>query len=136
MKIAHHEVKVELPNDWWDEAGMGDFVRNSNAYRVRESNTEQWIFEVCIGDVGPVRRVPGVGIFNDSIEEGPARTRVVRILRGFRVGDAIPPVEVVEGKHEDPHRYKLVHGTHRLYCSLAAGFTHVPAVQGFNWAEL
>lgn len=73
----------------------------------------------------------GVGIFNDSEEEGTARERVLRILRGFRLDNAIPPVEIVEGQH--PHRYKLTHGAHRFYCSLAAGFTSVPTIEGFDW---
>jgi hypothetical protein len=134
MKFTHHGLPIELPDDWWDEASMGDFVRNSNAYRVGHSNTE--IFEVCIDDVGPVHRSPGVGIFNRSIEDGlTARERVVRVLRAFRLGDAIPPVQVLEGKPGDPHYYKLTHGVHRLYCSLAAGFTHVPAVKDPRIAE-
>jgi hypothetical protein len=132
MKFRHHGIEVELPDLWWAEAGMGAFVRNSNAYHVSQDNAENRVFYVQIDDVGPVHRSAGVGIFNDSPDEGSARTRVVRILRGFGLGDAIPPVRVVEGILEGPHQYKLVHGTHRLYCSLAAGFTHIPAVRGFD----
>jgi hypothetical protein len=108
---------------------MEKFVRTSNAYRV-DRDTQQRILKVRIADVSPVRR--SVGIFNDCVDEGrTAQERVVTILRGFRLGDAIPPVEVVECDPEDLRRYVLVHGTHRFYCSIAAGFTHVPAVQGF-----
>ena len=73
----------------------------------------------------------GVGIFNDSEEEGcSARERVVRVLRGFRFDNAIPPVEIVEGQAGYPYRYKLVHGAHRLYCWLAAGFKCVLTIKG------
>lgn len=126
MTFMHHGLEVLLPDDWWAEAGMVGFVPKSKTYRVGKSDKE--ILDVCIDDVGPVLRSAGVGTFNDSIEEGPARMRAVRLLRGFRLGDAIPPVEVIEGSPEYPYRYKLFHGTHRLYCSLGAGFTHVPAV--------
>jgi hypothetical protein len=47
------------------------------------------------------------------------------------LGEAIPPVEVVECGPGSLHRFKLTAGTHRLYLSLAAGFSHVPAVKGW-----
>lgn len=110
---------------------MRSFVPTFTAYRV-----SQRLFpnarEVLIKDVGPVSRNPGVGMFNDSAEEGSARERVVRILRGFRFDDAIPPVEIVEAHAGRPYRYELVHGAHRLYCSLAAGFKCVPTIDGFD----
>jgi len=45
----------------------------------------------------------GSRIFNDSEEGGSARERVLRILRGFRLDNAIPPVEIVAGQY--PYRY-------------------------------
>jgi hypothetical protein len=128
LEITHHDLKVPLPDEWWSEAGMDKFVRTSNAFHVARHDSRQKIFEVRIYDVGPVHRSEGVCIFNNSIDDGlTARERVVRILRGFMAGDAIPPVEIIGGDAKDLHRYKLVHGTHRLYCSIAAGFTHIPA---------
>ena len=109
---------------------MAGFVPKSKAYHL-DTLEKREIHEVRIEDVGPVCRNPGTGIFSDSADEGPARERVVRILRGFRLGEAIPPVEIVSDQ-SGLHRYKLVNGTHRFYCSLAAGFTHVPAVEGFD----
>ncbi len=110
---------------------MRGFVTTFTAYRVNY-RLFQNVHEVPIKDVGPVSRNSGVGIFNDSEEEGSARERVVRILRGFRFDNAIPPVEIVEGQAGYPYRYKLVHGAHRFYCSLAAGFTCVPSIEGFD----
>jgi hypothetical protein len=107
-------------------SGNVRFVPSSTAYRVLQGKGQ--IREVRIDDVGPVSRDP---MFRDSIEEGSARDRVVRLLRGFRSGDAIPPVEVVKGSGYG-HPHKLTHGAHRFYCSLAAGFTHVPTVEGFD----
>jgi hypothetical protein len=52
MKFMHHGVEVELPDDWWDEAGMGNFVRNSNSYRVGQSNPEQGFLRFASGTWG------------------------------------------------------------------------------------
>jgi len=101
----------------------------------REPQLFQNVREAPLEDVGPVSRNSGVGIFNDSEEEGSARERVVRILRGFRFDNAIPPVEIIEGQTGYPYRYKLVHGAHRFYCSLAAGFKCVPCIEGFDRGE-
>jgi hypothetical protein len=137
MIITHHGLTIELLDEWWAEAGMIGFVPNFKAYRPDQSLFEnQQIQDVCIDDVGPVCRSSGVGIFNDSSEGISARERVVSILRGFRSGAALPPVKIIENQQGHPHLYKLVDGTHRFYCSLAAGFTHVPAVRGFDWASL
>ena len=125
MKITHHDLVTELNDEWWAEAGMHRFVPTSQAYR-----TDQDAIEVHIADIGPVdpaRRM--IGIFRDNIDEGiTARYRVLRILRGFRLGEAVPPVEVAEGEVGYGHQYRLKHGTHRLYCAIAAAFTRVPTV--------
>lgn len=51
--------------------------------------------------------------------------------------DEIGPVRRNPGvgifhKNEIKIRYKLTAGTHRLYCSIAAGFSRVPAVEGLD----
>ena len=134
MQIRHHDREVVLPDEWWDEAGMADFVRRTSAYLADRSEYPD-VCEVAIEDIGPVRRALGVGVFNDG-EEGSARERVVSILCGFRLGSFIPPVQIVENPTDAPYRYKLTHGTHRLYSSVAAGFSHVPTVKGFDWEKL
>ena len=95
------------------------------------------MFNVLIEEVATVHRSPGVPLFNDDIETGrTARERVVCILRGFRADAKFPPVGVVTLQPGAPHKYKLVAGVHRFYCSLAAGFASVPAVEGFDWSTL
>src|SRR5437667_8912654 len=83
MKFTHHGLQIELPDDWWTEAGMPGFVPVFKAYRVNHSLFQN-VREVPLEDVGPVSRNAGIGIFDDSEEEGSARERVLRILRGFR----------------------------------------------------
>lgn len=135
MKLSHHNLLVELNDDWWGKADMVGFVPKSRSYRAPSTYKDQHVYEVSIEDVGPVCRA---SIFKDDTEgeRQTARERVLRLLRGFRAGDAIPPVEVVVGPPGYGYRYKLTHGTHRLYCSLAAGFTHVPAIDGFDWETI
>jgi hypothetical protein len=82
MIFTHHGLKIEMPDDWWTEAEMRGFVPTFTAYRVNQ-RLFQNAREVPLIEVGPTVRNLGVGIFNDSKEEGSARERVVRILRGF-----------------------------------------------------
>ena len=132
MKLYHHDIEIELDDTWWEEACMKKFTPTTISYLVNtEAAKGQNIFNVKINDVSPVKRKPGVGIFNDN-EEASAKDRVVSILSGFITGSAIPPVEVVPASKDSGFQYKLVHGAHRFYCSLAAGFTHVPAIEGFD----
>jgi hypothetical protein len=132
MIFYHHDLKVELDDAWWAETQMGGFVPPGAAYRVDLGAAKgEKVFEARMDEIEPVRRKPGVGIFNTN-ETKTARQRVVCILSGFRTGAAIPPIELVDAPSGDRFRYKLTAGTHRLYCSLAAGFTHVPAVEGFD----
>jgi hypothetical protein len=132
MLFRHHDLGIELDDAWWTEAGMDGFVPSSPAYRVDAAAVGgQTLWQVTFADMAPVRRNPGVGIFNTS-ETKTARERVVSILRDFRRDAALYPIEVVDEPAGSPFRYKLTHGVHRLYCSLAAGFTHVPVVEGFD----
>lgn len=132
MKIYHHDLQIEIDDKWLTETGMDDFIPSTRAYLVDiEAAKGRELFEIKIEDVRPVKRSPGVGIFNDN-EKASARDRVVSILRGFRAGSAIPPVKVVFEPTGSKFRYKLVAGTHRFYCSLAAGFSHVWAVEWFD----
>jgi hypothetical protein len=36
MKFTHHGLQVELPDEWWNEAGMQGFVPTFTAYRVNQ----------------------------------------------------------------------------------------------------
>jgi hypothetical protein len=56
MRFAHHELRIDLKDDWWAEAEMGGFVPASSAYRTDASFSKNGepILEVCIADVGPI----------------------------------------------------------------------------------
>jgi len=138
MNIIHCGLEIELPDEWLMEADMLRFVPGGSSYLVdTHAFPDRDVFEVCVRDVAPVRRSVEVGIFNfDQYTGRTARERVVSILRGFRSGAKFPPVEVVRLPDGQAHRYKLVAGAHRFYCSLAIGFSSVPAVSGFDRAWL
>jgi hypothetical protein len=129
----HHDLRIELNDTWWREAAMDGFNPSEPAYRVGLDPFRRTAHLIPIADIGPVRRSPGVGIFNDDRDSGlTAGERVVRLLRGFRLGEPIPPIEVVGEGVDQGYTYKLTAGTHRLYCSLVVGFTLIPAVKGFD----
>ena len=139
MEFYHHNLIIELDDAWWTEAGMENFAPKRKTYRVDKEKAEgKEIFEIRIDEISPVKRNPGVNIFpNDCINTGrTARTRVMAILRWFIDDEAIEPVKVVPESSDSEFRYKLTDGVHRLYCSLAAGFTHVPTIKGFDWETL
>ena len=99
----------------------------------RASPSDHHVQPIRIDDVSPVRRKLSAGVFNDDIDTGlSAKERVMSILRAIRDNVPLPPVEIVDCPAGSSYRYKLTHGVHRLYCSLAAGFTHVPTVKGFD----
>lgn len=125
MKLYHHDLEIELDDTWWAEAGMDGFVPHNRAYRVdRGLANGKEIFEIPIDEVSPVIRGPGVAYF--------VKERVLDILNGFRNDDEIRPVEIGLEPPGSKFCYKVTDGCHRFYCSLAAGFSHVPAVEGFD----
>jgi hypothetical protein len=130
MILTHHDLKIELPDSWWAEAGMADFVPQARAFRPdRRAEKGIAVFEARIEEVAPVQRAPGVCIFNDN-EEATARERVLRILREFREGVEVWPIRLTKLAPDAVFRYKIGHGVHRFYCSLAAGFSYVQAFEG------
>jgi hypothetical protein len=60
------------------------------------------------------------------------RCRAVSILAAFAQGAALPPV-LVYAVPDGPFAYRLGEGFHRFHLSLAAGFTHIPAVVMHYW---
>ena len=52
--------------------------------------------------------------------------RMVSVLRAIVSRTALPPVKVEELSLDDYH-YRLHHGAHRFFASVAVGFTLIPA---------
>jgi hypothetical protein len=133
MQFVHHQFTFNVPDEWWKESGMTNFLAASPAYRAKV-NPDQQIYTVQIADVAPVMKRLSEGVFkNHPTKNLPAKDRVLEILRGFVANEEIPPVEVVQLPESELYRYKLTDGAHRFYLSIAAGFTYVPAIDGFDF---
>jgi len=115
---------------------MPNFVRSASAYRCdHEAAEPRRVCLIPILDIGPFRRASGVPIFNDDRENGiSARERVERILHAFAVNAALPPIKLT--KQAGRYPFDLRDGAHRLLCSIAAGFTEIPAVRFIDLAAL
>jgi hypothetical protein len=85
------------------------------------------VLTVPMDQIEAPRRSLSHGVFNNDYRL--AEERVGKILRGFRDGDALPPVEVVRLGDGSACTYRLHHGAHRFYRAVAAGYSHIPAVE-------
>jgi hypothetical protein len=105
-----------IPSEWIAEAGMQDFKAFASAFRCDMDHTL-----MALADIEPPLRNEGVIL--DA--NGFRHDRMVRILAGLRVGDALPPIDV---EIADPGQlpYRLRDGVHRYYASRTFGFTHIP----------
>lgn len=128
MIVSHQDTTVDLPDEWWVASGMPKFVRSASAYRCDHATAAgRRVCLVPIVDIGPVHRTPGVPVFTAHSWEGiSARQRVERILHAFAVNGTLPPVELT--KQAGRYPFCLKDGVHRVYCSIASGFTHIPAM--------
>lgn len=107
---------------------MQVFVPASSSYRWDESTfPDRQVEMISCAEVQPLDRQLSHGVFNDS-PNATARVRVMRLLDGFLSDAAIPPVELIRIGGIGQVRFRLHHGAHRFYCSVAAGFSHVPAI--------
>lgn len=130
MRFFHGTQEYALPDEWWAEAGMHTFIMRSRSFQAGPAPSPGLhIIEVGVNDVQPLRRKASHGVFNDSSEFGSAHDRVLSILRGFREGSAIPPIEVARLPSGSSTTFKLIHGAHRFYCAVATGFSYVPAIE-------
>jgi hypothetical protein len=132
MHFNHRGIDYTLEDDWWAEAGMASFRPGRRSYRAGPSEFRDLVtFEVAIDDVQPLNRKASHGVFNDSEagrREGSARERVVRILKWFRDDAPVEPVCVARLTEGADWRFNA-HGAHRFYCAVAAGYSHIPAVE-------
>src|SRR5271154_3453503 len=81
-------AEFEIPDDWWVQAGMPGFVRQSVAYN---STTEDPADLVALDDVEPPFR-----LLTQPLDwRGFDRTRMVSILKGFVAGAEIPPISLL-----------------------------------------
>jgi hypothetical protein len=123
--FPHFPAEFEIPDDWWIEAGMPDFARESGAYK----STTADLFALDV--VEPPFRLRT----QPRDWRGFDRARTVSILRGFVAGATIPPIDLLilpalkDIASRQPFEYRVLNGYHRFYASLAAGFEFLPATR-------
>jgi hypothetical protein len=130
MLFRHCDFAFSVPDDWWRENEMAEFVPADLSYVAGTPEREREglpVFTVAIAKVVPCPRNLSHGQFNDRPGRS-AKQAVAEIFHGFRNREAIPPVEIVKLPIGAEYEYRLEHGAHRFYCAVAAGFSHVPAV--------
>jgi hypothetical protein len=100
-------VEFEVPDVWFQKAGMLNFVRATPSYRSgpHPDHPDYPMQIVPIGQIKPVRRNPSVTLdFGGFVED-----RMIGILEGFVLDNSIPPIKVSES--DDPrYPYQVYDG--------------------------
>jgi hypothetical protein len=121
FSMPHLPCEFEIPDGWLSEAGFAGFKPTASAYR----STKATLFAPLMQIEPIVRYVTHPKDFG-----GFDRVRLVRLLKGFVVGDDIEPVGVEELPIfefcHSPFRYRVCDGFHRFHASIAAGFDMLP----------
>ncbi len=116
-RVPHEDIEFEIPDSWWASADAEDFSPHGRAF-VASSSAEWPTTLVPVTDVEPPRRTPGViGLTED---------RTVSVLKAFRSGVPLPPLEVYEPPDPKRCKFQVRDGYHRYYASIAAGFELLP----------
>lgn len=125
------DFEFEIDDAWWSAANMAGFAPTETSFQAgkpeREGMEHLPVLTIPIDHIEATRRSLSHGVFNNG--ERQAKDRVLDILRGFRRGDQLPPIEVVRLPDGSSCSHRLHHGAHRFYCAVAAGYSHVPAVE-------
>lgn len=105
-----------VPRAWIKAAGLQEFMPAMPAFRCDRP------YELAaIADIELPMRNEGVTLDANGFN----RDRMMRILMGIRVGDALPPIDV-EASDPGQRPYRLRVGFHRFYASLTCRFSHIP----------
>src|SRR5208283_290211 len=113
MAVFDLPVRFEIPDAWLRAARVESFKPTARAFAA-SPDPEFPTQLLRLADVAPPWRAPGVPWFDEP--------RMVRILRGFRDGDLLPPIRVDEPPVATLFRFHVREGFHRYYASAAVGF--------------
>lgn len=110
-----------LPTEWWIEAGMDRFEPGADlSYSARPQLASKLYLLAAI-------EPPRMGQRLRRGHGGFERDRMVAVLRDIALRKQIWPVEITEGA-SGAYLYSLHQGAHRFHASVAAGFSHIPAI--------
>jgi hypothetical protein len=122
MMYCSQWFTFEIPDAWWDAAGMRGFKTDRKVYRrslQSSAATEGTTVIMLVDNIGPRPRGPSVPSF--------ARYRMISVLRAIRLDHSMSPIEVIKANSQG-YTHSLCHGFHRLAASIAVGYPLVPTV--------
>jgi ParB-like chromosome segregation protein Spo0J len=110
---------MRIPVEWMTEAGVLNFRPDplQDAFRCDQAHQL-----VPLADIDAPPRRSDRPLDGNGFE----RSRMVRILKGIRENDSLPPI-VIEQCDVGQRAYRLRDGVHRYHASLMLGFSRVPA---------
>jgi len=113
FRVPNTTVEFEVPDDWWTSAGMTNFVPSSDYYTAKQSSCPEI---VAVGEVEPPFREKW---FRN-------RQSVIEVLTKMRTGEELEPIEVWSREKTRTEKYRVKHGFHRFYLSIAIGYPKLP----------
>lgn len=110
FSMPNQPCDFALPDDWWLESGMANFVKATPSYRSDEATAH-----VPMKEIEPPYRPSDVP--KDWL--GFDRERLMQVLQGIATGASLPPVPLTSlpGEHDfppAPYRYRVRDGYHRF----------------------
>src|SRR5690242_272454 len=109
FSLPYHGLEFEIPDNWWIEAGMAGFQRQSKAYPSMPHPA--WPNRpVILASIHGIELGPELWcrVANPKFDcDGLYRDRLLRIFRGFVEGRSLPPVEVCDVPEPGSFRYRL-----------------------------
>ena len=121
MMYCSQWFTFDIPDEWWDAAGMRGFKTDRKVYRQSPPSiaTEDTTIIRLIDNIGPHPRLPSVPNLH--------RYRMISMLRAIRFDRAMSPI-VVSKTNGQGYSHTLYSGSHRLAASIAVGYPLVPTV--------
>jgi hypothetical protein len=117
--VPGQTAEFEIPDEWWEAAGMRGFVRQAEAYPA-EDDPQAPSQIIPFAEILPPLRLPGTPDFD--------RGRMICVLKGIRAGTPLPPIDIHGPVPNSQVRFAVTHGMHRYHAAAAAGFTAIPAL--------
>jgi hypothetical protein len=116
-------AEFEIPDLWWEEAGMTGFTKSGVAYKSTKSEEQK----LSLREIEPPFRLPEFAM--DF--RGFHRQRMISVLQGIARNSGLPPVRVLilpllADISTPPFKYRILDGFHRYYASIAAGYCCLP----------
>ena len=121
MMYCSQWFTFEIPDEWWNVAGMRGFKTDRKVYRQSPQSgaAEDTTIIRLVDNIGPHPR--GSSVLNLH------RYRMISMLRAIRFDRAMSPI-VVSKTNGQGYSHTLYSGSHRLTASIAVGYLLVPTV--------